>query len=70
MFEYNLISLKIYGFIKIKYIDENKLEFKYKNKELIVRGKALNIINLLDKSVEVKGLIEGLDITYKGGKND
>lgn len=70
MFEYNLLFLKVYGFLNIKYIDENRLEFRYKKKELVVRGKSLNIINLLDKSVEIKGLIEGVDIIYLGGKND
>lgn len=70
MFEYNLFSLKVYGFDKIVYIDENRLEFKYKNKNLIVRGKSLKILNLFDRSLEVKGIVESLEIKYLGGKND
>ena len=50
MFEYDLLLLKIYGFIKINYIDENRLEFKYKNKNLIVKGKGFKVFNLFDKS--------------------
>lgn len=66
MFEYNLFSLKVYGFKKIKYLDENKLHFNYKRKELIIRGRNLKIINLIDSSLEIKGIVEGIDIKYLG----
>lgn len=70
MFEYNLFSLHVYGFIKIQYIDEKKLMFKYKKKNLIIKGKNLKVLNLIDKSVEIKGLVEGIDIEYDGGNNE
>jgi len=70
MFEYNSLYLKIYGFMKIKFIDENIMVFKYKRKELIVKGKNLKAFNLLDKSLEVKGLVEGIDIKYLGETHD
>ncbi len=70
MFEYDAFLLKIYGFLKIKHLDENRLEFIYKHKNLVVHGKALKVMNLLDKSVEVKGLVEGININYLGDKYD
>lgn len=70
MFEYDLLLLKVYGFTKINYIDESKLEFKYKNRVLIVRGSNLKILNLFDKTVEIHGVIERLEIVYKGAKHD
>ena len=66
MFEYRVGCLKVYGFNKIKYLDENKLEFNYKRKNLIIKGKNLKAINLLDKSLQVKGVIEGIEIKYLG----
>lgn len=70
MFEYDLFSMKIYGFIKIKYIDENRLDLTYKKKELMVKGKNLKAINLLDKSLELKGIIESIEIKYLGDIDD
>lgn len=70
MFEYNHFCLNIYGFIKIIYLDENKLEFKYKKKDLIVKGKQLKIINMIDKSLQVRGLIENIEIKYRGDSSD
>ena len=70
MFEYDLFLLRVYGFTKINYIDENRLEFKYKNKNLIVRGKNFKVYNLFDKSLEVKGIIESIDIEYSGVIHD
>ena len=70
MFKYNALSLNIYGFKKIKYLDESKLIFDYKNKFLIIKGKNLKIINLLDNSLEVKGLIEMIEISYLGDSYD
>jgi hypothetical protein len=66
MFEYDLFSLKISDFIKIKYLDENRLNFQYKKRELVVFGKNLKVINLLDKSLEIKGIIEKIEIKYLG----
>ena len=66
MFEYNLFSLKVYGFSKIKYLDENRLEFRYKRKTLIIKGRNLKVLNLIDKSLEVKGVVEGIEIKYLG----
>lgn len=66
MFEYTLNNLKVYGFIKIVYLDENMLDFKYKRKELIIRGKNLKIKNLFDKTLEVEGVVERIDICYLG----
>ena len=66
MFEYTLNNLKIYGFIKILHLDETYLSFKYKRKELIVVGKGLKIMNLSDKTLEIKGIIERIDIKYLG----
>lgn len=70
MFEYNLFSMKIYGFRKITYIDENRLSLLYKNKELIVKGKNFKVINLIDKSLELKGIIETIEINYLGVSYD
>ena len=70
MFEYNLFSLKVRGFIKIKYLDENRLEFRYKRKELVVKGRNLKAFNLLDKSLEVKGVVESIEIKYLGEWDD
>lgn len=70
MFEYDLFLLRVYGFNKINYIDENRLEFKYKNRNLIVKGKNFKVYNLFDKSVEIKGIIENIDIVYRGSNDD
>lgn len=70
MFEYRLGSLKVYGFNKIKYLDENRLEFKYKRKELIIKGRNLKATNLIDKSLQVMGVIEGIEIKYLGEIDD
>ena len=70
MFEYSKSIMKIYGFSKIIYLDELKFECEYKNKELIVNGKGLRAINLADKSIEISGLLEGVQIKYKGGLDD
>lgn len=70
MFEYNLFSLKVYGFVKIKYLDENRLEFKYKRKSLIIKGRNFKVSNLLDKCLEVKGVVEGIEIKYLGDLDD
>ena len=70
MFEYNLFSFKIYGFNKIKYIDENRLVFLYKKKEVIVKGKGFKVSDLFDKSLVVKGIIENIEIKYMGVNDD
>ena len=70
MFEYNRFCFKVYGFKKIKYLDEDRLIFEYKKKELLIKGNNLKIINLLDKSLEVKGIIEMIEIKYLGDIND
>ena len=66
MFEYDLFFLRVYGFVKINYVDENKIVFKYKKKELVIKGKNLKMLNLIDKSVEIKGVLEGINIQYYG----
>lgn len=70
MFEYNLFSFKVYGFEKILYLDENRLIFSYKHKKLFVSGKNLRAYNLIDKSIEVKGIIEKIEVQYLGDTND
>ena len=70
MFEYNGYGINVYGFIKIIYLDDNRFEFAYKNKKLIVKGKQLKAINLLDKSMDIKGVLEGIEIKYKGDISD
>lgn len=70
MFEYALNSLKVYGFLKIIYLDEIKLHFRYKRKELIIKGRNLRAINFVDKSLEVKGVVENIEIRYLGVLDD
>lgn len=70
MFKYSALSLNVYGFKKIKYLDDSKLIFEYRNKLLIVYGIGLKIINLLDNSLEIKGIVEKIEISYLGDSND
>lgn len=70
MFEYTINCLRVYGFKKIVYLDENKMNFKYKRKELIIQGRNLRAINLLDKSLDVKGVVENIAIRYLGVVDD
>ena len=66
MFEYRGNCLKVYGFVKILYLDDARLIFKYLKKELIVKGKNLRAIDLLDKSLVIKGVVENIEIKYVG----
>ena len=63
-------NLKVYGFMKIVYLDENKLEFKYKRKTLIITGSNLKIRNLFDKTLEIEGIVSKIEISYIGEVND
>ena len=70
MFEYNGHCLKVVGFIKIEYLDENKIIFKYKKNKLLIFGKGLKALNLEDKCMDIKGIINSLNIDYLGEDND
>lgn len=66
MLEYAHNCLKVYGFEKILFLDEHELKFKYKRKELLISGQNLKIVNLLDKSLEIFGIIDNISIKYTG----
>ena len=70
MFEYNGYCIVVYGFKKIEYLDENKIIFKYKKRKLFVNGKCLKALNFMDKSLEIRGMIEDIKIEYLGDSND
>jgi hypothetical protein len=64
MFEYSNNVLIISGFKDIKYIDDNKIEVVYARKRIIVLGKMLKVTNLLDCSLELRGVIESINQEY------
>ena len=68
MFNYDALSLNVYGFKRIRYLDDSKLIFEYKRKVLIIKGKGLKILNLLDNSLDIKGIVENIEISYQGEK--
>ena len=64
MFEYSNNCFKLWGFKDIKYIDDSKIEVIYKSKSLSVAGNNLVICNLIDQSMEVKGVINKIVMEY------
>lgn len=66
MFEYSSDKIKVYGFLKILYLDESRFECMYRLKKLIVIGNGLKAINLADNSIEIKGLINNISFHYTG----
>ena len=70
VFEYSHLCLKVYGFSKIINLDNTHCEFKYKKHSLIIKGKQLKFIDFIDKSLQIKGVIESIEIKYMGGFDD
>lgn len=64
MFEYNNNILKIMGFKKIISVDSNCVKLLYKNKVVLVCGNNLIVNNLIDFSVEIKGVIDEIKMEY------
>jgi len=64
MFEYNNKYLRVYGFKNIGNINENQAVFIYKDKRVIINGININVINLIDKSCDIDGVINRIEVEY------
>lgn len=64
VFEYSNNCFKLWGFKDIKYIDNSKIKVIYKHKSLLVEGNNLVICNLIDQSMEVRGVINKIVMEY------
>ena len=64
MFEYDNKVFRVFGFNKISYIDDHKFILLYKDKQLTIEGRNLKADNLMDNSIEVKGIIELVNLEY------
>ena len=66
MFEYDGFVFRVWGFLRVKCLEEQLMIFLYKRKMLVIKGSGLRAINFMDNSVEIKGLINLIEFQYKG----
>lgn len=61
-FYYNKNKLNVVNYLKINYMEDNKISLNYSEGNLVIKGSNLRIKKLLDEELLIIGNIENIEI--------